>query len=75
MREKLDITREVCPMTYVRTKLRLEEMGDGDELEVLLTGLEPRKNVPRSAEEDGHEVISLDEIAAGTWRLVIRKRG
>ncbi|NTX16540.1 sulfurtransferase TusA family protein [Myxococcus sp. CA051A] len=71
----LDITREVCPMTYVRTKLRLEALESGALLEVLLRGTEPLKNVPRSAREEGHEVVSLESRDDGTHRLVLRKQG
>ncbi|QSQ15858.1 sulfurtransferase TusA family protein [Myxococcus landrumensis] len=71
----LDITREVCPMTYVRTKLRLEVLEAGALLEIILRGSEPLKNVPRSAREEGHEVVSLDARGDGTHRLVLRKQG
>jgi len=70
----VDITREVCPMTYVRTKLSLESIGPGDVLEVLLRGEEPLRNVPRSAQEEGHEVLSLEAHPGGTWRLLLRKK-
>ncbi|MET0405182.1 MAG: sulfurtransferase TusA family protein [Cystobacter sp.] len=70
----LDITREVCPMTYVRTKLALEALGEGEVLEVLLRGAEPLKNVPRNAREDGHEVLALEPRGEGLHRLVLRKR-
>ncbi|MFY1829968.1 sulfurtransferase TusA family protein [Myxococcus fulvus] len=73
--ETLDITREVCPMTYVRTKLRLEALEPGALLEVFLRGSEPLKNVPRSAREEGHEVVSLEARDDGTHRLVLRKQG
>ncbi|RKH10019.1 sulfurtransferase TusA family protein [Corallococcus sp. CA053C] len=71
----LDITREVCPMTYVRTKLKLESLPAGTLLEVLLKGDEPLKNVPRSARDEGHEVVSLEPRGDGTHRLVVRKQG
>jgi TusA-related sulfurtransferase len=71
----IDITREVCPMTYVRTKLKLESLGDGAVLEVFLKGSEPLKNVPRSAREEGHEVLALEARPDGTHRLLIRKQG
>lgn len=70
----IDITREVCPMTYVRVKLALEGLPDGAVLEVLLTGAEPLKNVPRSAREEGHQVLSQEPAPAGAVRLMIRKR-
>ncbi|MBI3183908.1 MAG: sulfurtransferase TusA family protein [Myxococcales bacterium] len=69
----VDVTREVCPMTYVRTKLALERLADGQLLEVLLRGEEPRRNVPRSAQEDGHEVVSKVE-AGEVVRILIRKK-
>jgi TusA-related sulfurtransferase len=71
----LDITREVCPMTYVRTKLKLESLAHGSVLEVLLRGEEPVKNVPRSARDEGHEVLALDARPDGTHRLLLRKHG
>jgi tRNA 2-thiouridine synthesizing protein A len=72
---RLDITAEVCPMTYVRTKLKLESLPPGELLEVVLKGPEPLRNVPRSAREEGHEVVSLEEDRGGqgVWRLVLRK--
>ncbi len=70
----LDITREVCPMTYVRTKLRLEGLAPGELLEVLLKGEEPLRNVPRSAREEGHEVLSLEALPSGVHRLLLRKQ-
>ncbi len=69
----VDITREACPMTYVRTKLKLETLASGSILEVLLKGDEPLKNVPRSARDEGHEVVSLEPRPDGTWRLLIKK--
>lgn len=71
----LDITREVCPMTYVRTKLKLEALEPGALLEVRLRGAEPLKNVPRNAREEGHEVVSLEARPDGTHLLVLRKQG
>lgn len=68
----LDITREVCPMTYVRVKLAAEALDEGATLEVMLRGSEPLKNVPRSAQEEGHEVLSLEPLEDGRARLVLR---
>ncbi|MFZ5468380.1 MAG: sulfurtransferase TusA family protein [Myxococcota bacterium] len=70
---RVDITGEVCPMTYVRTKLALEALPAGQVLEVLLAGDEPLKNVPRNAAEEGHQVISLTSLSGGVHRLLLRK--
>ena len=75
----LDITQEVCPLTFVKTKLLLERMKPGDIAEVRLTAGEPLENVPRSVGDEGHEILSLDpeETAAeggdAIYRLVVRK--
>ena len=72
----LDITNDVCPMTFVRTKLLMEKMKPGERAEVRLQGDEPLTNVPRSIREMGHEVVSMDpEDAAapdGVHRLVLK---
>ena len=69
----VDITGEACPMTYVRTKLRLEALAPGEVLEVVLRGEEALKNVPRSARDEGHHVVALEPLDGGAWRLLIRK--
>lgn len=71
---RIDITGEVCPMTYVRVKLAMEELSDGALLEVTLRGAEPLKNVPRSARDDGHEVLELVPLDEGRARLLLRVR-
>lgn len=71
----LDITSEVCPLTFVKTKLLIERMDSGQVAEIRLNDGEPLSNVPRSVKEHGHEVLSLVEEAegSGVWRLRLRK--
>ena len=57
--QTLDITGEVCPMTFVRTKLRLERMQPGEVLAVRLRGEEPLRNVPRAARDEGHIILNI----------------
>ena len=70
---EIDITRDICPMTFVRTRLALDKMAPGETLLVTLKGEEPLRNVPRSATEQGHEVLSVETDAAGISRLLIRR--
>ncbi len=72
---RLDITGDVCPITFVRTKLMIEGMKPGMVAEVRLNEGEPLHNVPRSIREHGHRILSLEpeDVAAGVWRLVLRK--
>ena len=55
----LDITSDVCPLTFVKTKLLLERVPAGAIVTVRLKGAEPLDNVPRAVAAHGHEVISL----------------
>jgi len=68
----LDIRGDACPLTWVKTRIALERLGEGEVLELLLAGGEPLENVPRSAELEGHAVLSREPVAGG-WRLLVRK--
>jgi TusA-related sulfurtransferase len=76
----LDITADVCPLTFVKTKLLLEKMPVGALARVRLKGAEPLDNVPRSVRAHGHEVVSLTPETAGASQpgaphiLIIRRR-
>lgn len=83
----IDITAEICPFTFVKTKLMLEKMGAGQTLAVHLKGQEPLRNVPAAVADEGHTIISLEplsssEVSAGSaadadgvYRLLVRKGG
>ncbi len=68
----IDITGEVCPMTFVRTKLRLERMRAGEVLSVRLRGDEPLRNVPRAARDEGHVILGI--VAEGDDHIVTIRR-
>ncbi len=71
----LDITKDVCPLTFVKTRLLIERMSSGGVAVVRLKGSEPVENVPRAVKELGHEVIALAPETPGSavHRLVLRK--
>lgn len=70
---ELDITRDICPMTFVRTRLALDRLLPRQHLLVRLRGEEPVRNVPRTAAEQGHAVASLTPQADGTHLLLLRR--
>jgi len=72
---EIDITNDVCPMTFVRTRLALDRMAPGQVLLVRLKGDEPLRNVPRTAAEQGHAVLSLETTADGVSVLRLRRGG
>lgn len=69
---ELDITREVCPMTFVRTRLMLDRLAPGATLLVRLRGAEPIRNVPKMAESLGHKIVDRTELG-DVVSLVIKR--
>ena len=68
----IDITGEVCPMTFVRTKLKLERMRSGEVLIVRLRGEEPLRNVTRAARDEGHSILGI--VPEGNDHIVTIRR-
>jgi TusA-related sulfurtransferase len=71
--ENLDITDVVCPVTFVKTKVALDELDDGQILAVRLNDGEPVQNVPRSVKEEGHQILKLLHNDDGTYTLLVKK--
>ncbi len=71
--KSIDLTGELCPMNWVRTKLALEAIAPGDTLEVWLDAGEAATSVPKSAAAEGHAVRSATPDAEGRVRVVIQK--
>ena len=69
----LDITKEHCPMTFVKTNIELAKLQPGDILEVLLAEGEPLDNVPRNAGEQGYHVLSVEHVEGTTHKVTIKK--
>lgn len=70
---ELDITADLCPMTFVRTRIALDRLPVGALLRVRMRGEEPSRNVPRTAQQQGHEVVSMEDGPDGTCVLLLRK--
>lgn len=70
---ELDLRGEVCPFTFARTRLALEEMQPRQVLRVLLDNPESMRNVPRSLEAQGQDVISVDELSPGLWQVLVER--
>ena len=71
--EQVDITDVVCPVTFVKAKVALEEMDEGQVLAVKMNDGEPVQNVPRSIKEEGHQILKLEDNEDGTYTLIVRK--
>jgi len=72
-KELLDLKGVKCPYNYVKAKLKLEELTSGEELELYLDEGEPIENVPRSLEDDGNTIVSIDKLDDTHYSLVVKK--
>jgi TusA-related sulfurtransferase len=71
---RVDVRRYACPLTWVKTRIALDRLGEGEVLEVWLGDGEPVASVPRSAEEDGHRVLAVEPMAEGAgFRVLVQK--
>jgi TusA-related sulfurtransferase len=59
-KQTLDITRDVCPMTWVKTKLALEDLAADEELCVVVREGESSKNVSANSQREGHEIVKTE---------------
>lgn len=73
MDDTVDITDVVCPVTFVKAKVALEELDEGQILSIRMNDGEPVQNVPRSIKEEGHQILKLDDNEDGTYTLYVKK--
>ena len=71
--DQVDITDKVCPLTFVKAKVAMEELEIGQVLSVHMNDGEPVQNVPRSMKEEGHKILKLEDNEDGTYTLYVRK--
>ncbi len=71
--EQVDITDKVCPLTFVKAKVTLDELDDGEILAIRMNDGEPVQNVPRSIKEEGHQILKLVDNEDGTYTLYVKK--
>ena len=69
----LDIKGQVCPLTFVRSKLAIEQMAIGEVLEIVVDHQPSALNVPRSMEQEGQTVLGVERTAEAEWHLFVRK--
>ncbi len=73
IKKELDITGEICPFTFVKSKLVLETMEKGDILRVIVDYEPSAVSVPKSMKDEGQEVLATNKIDDKRWEIIIRK--
>jgi TusA-related sulfurtransferase len=69
----VDLKGQVCPYTFVRSKLAIEKMGLGEVLEIVLDHKPAVENVPKSMENEGQKVLKIDQTGEKEWHVFVRK--
>lgn len=71
----IDITDVVCPVTFVKAKVALEEIENGQTLEIKLNDGEPIQNVPRSLKNEKHKISNVNKNEDGSYTIAVVKGG
>jgi TusA-related sulfurtransferase len=72
--EELNLRGEVCPYTFVKSKLALEDLEPGKILRVIVDNPESAENVPRSLANEGNEVLGVGPLGGEAWSILVKKR-
>ncbi len=70
---ELNLKGEVCPMTFVKTKLAIESLNKGEKLKVIFNSSEAKINVPKSLKELNYKVIKINDIDEHNFYIIIEK--
>lgn len=73
--DSVDICDVVCPITFVKAKVALEELEDGQVLEIKMNEGEAIQNVPISLKDEGHKVTQVVNNNDGTYTVFVEKGG
>ncbi len=71
-KESIDLRGVMCPMNFVKAKLKLEALDAGEVLEIVLDSGEPIQNVPKSIKDEGHKIVEVKK-EDGFFRLKVQK--
>jgi tRNA 2-thiouridine synthesizing protein A len=71
--KELNLQGEVCPYTFVKSKLALEVMQPGQVLRVIVDNDESAANVPRSMQNEGHGVLEVNKLNDKDWQIIVQK--
>lgn len=69
----INIKGLVCPYTFVKSKLAIEDMEVGEVLEIILDYEEASRSIPKSMEDHGHKVLKVEKINDTDWKILVRK--
>ncbi|GAB6099981.1 hypothetical protein JCM16358_18600 [Halanaerocella petrolearia] len=72
--EVADLKGVKCPMNFVKAKVAISPLEQGEVLKIYLDEGEPIANVPQSLAKEGHEILSKEQSEEGHYILRVRKQ-
>jgi TusA-related sulfurtransferase len=71
--KRINIKGLICPYTFVKSKLAIEDMEIGQVLEITLDYEEASRSIPKSMEDHGHTILKTEKINDTDWVIIVRK--
>ncbi len=71
---EFDLKGEICPYTFVKSKLALEMLDSGQILQVVVDNDESATNVPKSLTNEGNAVLGVEKTNEQDWLITVRKK-
>ena len=71
---EFDLKGEICPYTFVKSKLALEMLDSGQVLQVVVDNDESAVNVPKSLTNEGNNVLGVERLNEKDWMITVRKK-
>ena len=69
----INLSGEVCPMTFVKTRLAVEKINYGERIKVIFDSSEAEVNVPKSLKELNHKIIEINKLDRNNFYIIIEK--
>ena len=69
----IDIIQDKCPITFVKTKIALEKLKDGEKLTVHLKKGEALENMSSSLCELGYFIEQTEYLGKSIYSIIISK--
>ncbi len=70
----IDIRGVSCPYTFIKSKLMLEKLNQGDTLDIILNNETALNNLPKAFQYQGQEIIEVTRLNDSDWLIRVRKR-
>ena len=69
----IDLLGEICPMTFIKTKLAIEKINYGEKIKIIYNSQEAKINVPKSLIELNHKVLKIYDISKENFYIIVEK--